>query len=192
MFSGSESTTESSVGARKRRNWSSAASSTHSSIWPRSTSSLFESPETGPGTRQRARDDRKRDNATWVPSMQNNTFAYDTDVESYMPGDGLKYLSEISDVESSEIEMPRDQQRPSIPSFRNPNHNKLKNPPKEKNMAEFGWGHLHEVEDPFWEGIRRQNKREREFRIQRSPLSAQEPPRLLKIRGIDNSFTSHI
>lgn len=33
--------------------------------------------------------------------MQNNTFAYDTDAESYMPGDGLKYISDISDIESS-------------------------------------------------------------------------------------------
>jgi hypothetical protein len=32
------------------------------------------------------------------------------------------------------------------PTFtRNPNFDKLKNPPKEKNMAEFGWGNIEDL-----------------------------------------------
>ena len=33
------------------------------------------------------------------------------------------------------------------PTFtRNPNFDKLKNPPKEKNMAEYGWGNVEDLE----------------------------------------------
>merc|ERR1712037_218413 len=118
----------------------------------------------------------------WLPIPSNNNFYADSEAESYLKGDGVSTCSSLSTASSIEYGRGVSTRNPTF--TRNPNFDKLKNPPKEKNMAEYGWGNVEDLEDPFWDRIRRQNRREEQFKYRSEPSFEiqKEPPRLLKIR----------
>ncbi|CBY08325.1 unnamed protein product [Oikopleura dioica] len=122
----------------------------------------------------------------WVPSTSNNNLYAESEAESYLKGDGVSTCSSLSTASSIEYGrgISAGNYKQNTTFTINPNFNMIKNKPKEKNMAEFGWGNVEDLEDPFWDRIRRQNRREEKYKYISEPSYEikKEAPRLLKVR----------